>query len=795
MTRTQRIKDYIRSYPPEICMERGRIYTEEFFSHPERPLVIRRAEAFARYLREMTIYIGDDDLLVGNTASKPLAAALFPEFAVDWIEEELDTFEKRDRQRFIVPPELHDEILSMCEKWKGYTHYDRVGYNLKSTIGEYLIGEQHPSVNETMIIEHNQNGDGHIIPDYVKLLDIGLEGVIDEAQRNLALLREDDPEYLEKKAFLESVVICMQGALDYANRLAKLAFEKAKSAPTPERRAELTEIARICAKVPRKAPDTFYEALQFVLFIHLMIQMESNGHSISMGRMDSYLKKYYDRDRAAGRIDAAFAQQLCECFLLKCFEANKLRDWGTTENLGGNQLFQTITLGGQTQDGKTAVNELSYIFLEALGNTNMNIPTVIVSMGSTTPLEFYEAALRALVRHGGGMPAFFNDDVAVDMMVRAGIPLSDARNWAGMGCSEVRIPGKHGTGVTPVYVNVMKLLELALHDGYNPNTGKCLRPSSRPFVECRNLKEVIALWEEQLDFYLPFIPRIERAIAESYYTLTPTPFLSGVVDYRIEMGKDISWGRGPNYNDTIVHAHGYPNAANALEALDRVCFKDQKYTLKEVMEAIDENFASDKGMAIRKALLNAPKFGNDDDEVDDLCRDLFTILPAKMRQFTPLRGGQFGCTAQTVVMNVTDGAVVGATPDGRRAGESLADNMSPTPGTDLQGITGVFNSLAKIDHALMDNGSILNIRFHPSALNSPEKIEKIAQAIAVYFEKGGFQVQFNVVGREVLLDAQQHPENYRSLVVKVAGFSCFYCELEKKWQDHLIARTEYDAFA
>ena len=802
MTRAERIKKYILGYKPQLCLERGRIYTEECFRDPFLPVVIRRANAFRRFLKEMTLYIGADDLLLGNTASKPLAASLFPEYAVDWIEEELDTFEKRESQRFLVPEGTREEILSMCRIWDKHTHFDRVDYHLKSTIGEFLMGpgedgngHKHPSINQTMSIEHNQNGDGHIIPDYAGLLDTGFLPVMEKTRRQLSLLSEEDPEYFEKKEFLEAVLISLEGAIAYGERLASLAEETMeKEELTQERRAELSRAAKALRRVPAKAPKSFFEALQMVLIVHLLIQIESNGHSISMGRMDSYLYPFWKRDMDAGVLDENETRELLECFLLKCFEANKLRDWGTTEVLGGNQLFQTITLGGQTTDGQTAVNPLSYLFLDALGHTNMNIPTVVVSVGKTTPLAFYEASLDALLKHGGGMPAFFCDDVAVDMMLRAGVDLRDARNWAGMGCSEVRVPGKHGTGVTPVYVNVFKLLELAIYNGTNPSTGETLCPSSHRFEDCRSIEDVMELFSEQLDYYLPFIPKIERAIAESYYTLTPTPFLSATVNYRIEMGKDISWGRGPNYNDTIVHAHGYPNTANALAALDTVVFRQKKYSLSQIKAAMEEDFASEEGTAIRKALLAAPKFGNDEDAVDEICRRLYTIIPEKMRSFKPLRGGQFGCTAQTVVMNVKDGEVIGAMPDGKRAREYLADNLSPTPGTDLEGVTAVFNSLAKLDHSLMDNGDILNVRFHPTALNSPEKIKKVAQAIRAYFRMGGFQVQFNVVGREILLAAQENPEAYRSLVVKVAGFSSFYVELEKKWQDHLTARTEYEEF-
>lgn len=798
MTRTQKIKEYILSYTPEICITRAKIYTEECLGKESIPVVIRRARAFKRTLEEMDIYIGPDDLLLGNSSSQPLAASLFPEYAVDWIEDELDTFETRPRQRFSITPQNKDYVRRMCQAWTGSTHFDRVDYSIKTTIGDYLMGpgsdgkgHQHPSINQTMSIEHNQNGDGHIIPDYVGLLSTGVDAVRTKAKTTMSMLNEADEEYLDKLAFLEAVVLSLDGYESYCRRLAKMSIEQANGNVSEQRKKELLGLAEICRKIATEKPETYYEALQMVLIIHLLIQIESNGHSISLGRMDSYLYPYYVRDKEQGILDDAQAQQLYECFLLKCFEANKLRDWGTTEILGGNQLFQTITLGGQDENGHSAVNPLSYIFLKALGNTNMNIPTVIVSVGSKTPTEFYEASLEALMAHGGGMPAFFNDDVAIDMMLRVGVDLRDARNWAGMGCSEVRVPGKHGTGVTPVYVNMMKILELALYDGMNPNTQKTLYPASMSFLDAKSIKDVETIFKEQLQYYLKFIPKIERAIAESYFTLTPTPFLSAVVNYRIEMAKDISWGRGPNYNDTIVHSHGYPNLANAFSALEDVVFKKKLYTTSQILEAMKSNFAGEENMQIRRVLIDSQKFGNDDGAVDELCCRLFTIMPEMMRELKPLRGGQFGCTAQTVVMNVIDGEVIGATPDGRKSGEWLADNMSPASGTDVNGITAVFNSVAKVDHALMDNGSILNVKFHPTSLNTAAKRKKTALALEVYFRKGGFQCQFNVISREILEDAQKHPDQYRTLVVKVAGFSAFYTELEEKWQNHLIARTEY----
>lgn len=338
-------------------------------------------------------------------------------------------------------------------------------------------------------------------------------------------------------------------------------------------------------------------------------------------------------------------------------------------------MFQTITLGGQTPAGKTAVNELSYIFLEALGNTNMNIPTVIISAGQDTPMEFYEAGLRALIRHGGGMPAFFNDDVAIDMMYRDGIDLTDARNWAGMGCSEVRIPGKHGTGVTPVYINLLKILELTLHNGMNPSGGSVYYKNRRDIRSAESIEDVIEAFNEQLDFYLPFIQRIEHIIGSAYYTLTPTPYLSAIVDYRIDMARDISYGRGMNYNNTIVHVHGIPNIANSLVAIDELVFNKKKYSLQEIIDAMDSNFERGSYGRIHKDVLACPKVGNDDETADQLFTEIYRLLPDKMKKFKPHRGGKFGCTAQTVVMNISDGAVIGSYA-GRACGRGINSGQS-----------------------------------------------------------------------------------------------------------------------
>jgi pyruvate formate-lyase/glycerol dehydratase family glycyl radical enzyme len=759
-------------------------------------LIVRRALAFAEYLRQKTIYINPEELIVGSSSSKPLAASIFPEYSVDWVLDELDEFGERPRHKFFIDREHKEELEALCRRWIGYTHFDRVDSSLSLLLGEALRfkneeAHRYPHINQVLTIEHNQNGDGHIIPNYEKLLNTGLPGVLLEIEAGERSVDRTSADALEKLTFLKAARITIEAVAEHMERYGAYAGKLMLDESNEQRRKELADIQESCRRLATSAPSNFFDAMQLILMVHLLIQVESNGHSISIGRMDQLLYPYFEHDLENGAITREEARDLCEQFILKCHEANKLRDWGTTEILGGNQLFQTITLGGQLKDRRDGVNDLSYLILESLANTNLNIPTVIVSINQNTPIEFVEASVEALKRHRGGMPAFFNDDIAIQSLLTVGVSIQDARNWAGMGCSEVRVPGRHGTGLTPVYVNVLKIFELAMYDGCNPKTGTLHCPSSKSIIDCNSIEDVLELFREQLSHYLSYIPAVESAIAESYFTLTPTPFLSSVVDYRIQQGKDISWGRGSNYNDTIIHAHGFPNVANSLSALDKLVFSSGKYGLSTVIDGMRRNFAAPEFVRLRNDLLNAPKFGNADEGVDSLCNRVFSTFVEEMNKYKPMRGGSFGCTGQTVVMNVQDGEVVGATPDGRLDEEAIADNMSPAPGTDRNGMTSVFNSLSRVDHSLMDNGSILNLKFHPTLVDSKEKVANLARSIKTYFSSGGFQLQLNIIDRDTLIAAQENPEKYSNLIVKVAGFSSYFVELEKKWQDQLISRTEY----
>ncbi len=761
-------------------------------------IILRRVKAFRKVLQEMSIYIQEDELLVGNLASKPRAAPVFPEFGVEWIADELSQFSRRSHDRFLISEDKKEELRNICRYWKGRTHFARCSKLLSLILpgalrGPGLKGYLHPNINEVFwITPHIFSGEGHIIPNYEKALDKGLNGIIEETERKLKELDYNDPESVKKIVFLDAVIISLRTVVEFAHRFSLLATNLGKKESDAERKAELRDIARICKWVPANPPRSFYEALQMCWFLHLVIQIESNGHSISLGRMDQYLYPFYYTDIQEGKITPEKARELIECFFVKCSESSKLRDWASTQALSGYPLFQALTIGGQTKTGEDAVNDLSYLFLRATGNTKLFIPSVMVRIHSKTSQGFLAAVCRTLIRHGGGLPAFFNDEIAIPMLCSIGVNLEDARNWAVMGCCEARVPGKYCTSQTPCIINLLKVLELSLNKGMNPNTGLQLCPGSRDLSSFSSYEEILSEFKRQLEFYVSFLPLCERIIRSSYAELTPTPFLSALIDYRTQVAKDVSEGGGPNYNDTVVHGHGIPDVGNSLAAIKRLVFEEKKLSGLQLKQALDTNFKSERGKGILVMAKKAPKYGNDDDYVDSIVAEIFRIFAKEVRKYNPLGGGNFGPTSQTLSMNVIDGEVVGATPDGRKAGESIADNISPAAGTDRKGPTAVYKSVSKLDHALMSDGIILNLKFHPIAVESEAGIEKFAQAIRTYFiDLKGFEVQFNIVSAETLENAQKNPERYQNLIVKVAGYSARFVDLEELWQNQLIARMEY----
>jgi pyruvate formate-lyase/glycerol dehydratase family glycyl radical enzyme len=794
MDRGQRLKEFVYSHQPSICPERAEIFTDSFRRTGGQPMILRRARAFESVLAGMSLYISPEELIVGNQARKPRSAPVFPEFNVDWIERELEELPGRALDPFQVDETAGKVLRRIGRYWKGRTHHDRTRSLVLALLPEDLLRaydfDTH-AFDQVVSNRRMNDGDGHIIANYRRILETGLLEVVWQAEAEAAKLDLRSAEGQEKRLFLESLRIVCSAAVNFARRFAAEARRLARIENTPARRGELLAIAANCERVPAHPARTFWEALQSCWFQHLLIQIESNGHSISLGRFDQYIHPFYQRDLRRSILTRERAAELLECFWVKCCEIIKFKERVLTRFQSGYPLFQALTVGGVTPEGTTAVNELSYLCLEVSGRMKTVQPTTMVRIARDTPQDFLLAACRSLLEHGGGLPAFFGDEAALPMLEEIGVPLEEARDWAVMGCAEVQVAGRFlpATGGTS-HVNLLKILEITLNGGVNPSTGRSVFPESGKLAGLRSYRRLFQSFKRRLESYISVVPILDTITSRSYAALTPTPFLSALVDGRVACGKDVSEG-GCAHNNQVCLGYGLANTANSLASLKKLLFEERRFEAGELKAALDGDFSGPGGEGIRQILLNrGPKFGNDDEFVDEIARKVADLFADAIRRHTPCRGGVYGPTTQTLTANVPQGMVVGATPDGRRAGEPLADNNSPSAGTDLNGPTAAIRSVTRLDHTRFSNGTVFNLKFHPSVFSGgPERLGSFTALIRTFFELGGFQVQFNILSAETLAEAKKNPEKYRNLVVKVAGYSAQFVMLDGSLQDQIIQRT------
>lgn len=796
MDRAIRRRDAALDIFPRICVDRARFLTEAYRSNEDLPMILRRAEAFSAVLTNMSIYISDDELIVGNQAGSPRAAPLFPEYGVHWILEELDQFENRPYDAFQIDAHAKKELRAMLPYWLKKSYFDRVRALADAALeGQVRDCFDFDNSNLNQVISNPGqifSGAGHVTPDFERVITIGLEGIMSSVRRHMADAVPASPDGLKRILFYQAVLISLEAVIGFAERFSYEAKQAAEYEKDTSRRKELEHISAICAHVPARPARSFWEALQATWFIHLILQIESNGHSMSLGRMDQYLYPYYAEDLRKGIITPDEALELIQLFMVKCFELNKLRSWTNSQYVAGYPMFQQITLGGQTNDGKDAANELSDLFLEALAKTGLSQPSVSVRLFGESTNRFLKKSVQTVVDHKGGLPAFFNDDVVVPLLQDIDVAPEDARNWSVMGCAEPQVMGKFLPGISACHVNLLKILELTLNGGVNPSTGKMLYPAKGTLTTYASIEEIIAAYKEQLEKYVTFALTLDSFAAQAQEELVQTPFLSSLIEHRIEMGKDVADQAGRTHANQVILGHGSVNVGNALAAIGKLMFEERVLDSEVLISELKNNFEGRNGEKIRQMLINrAPKYGNDDDYVDRLTRETLNFFLNKCHSMRHYWDGRYGPTPQGVSANVPMGASVGATPDGRKAGEPLADNTSPSSGTDLKGPTAVLNSVAKLDHGLASNGTILNLKIHPSALQSNEGMEKFASLVRTFFDAKGMQVQFNIITVEDLLKAQREPEKHRNLVVKVAGYSAHFTSLDKRLQDQIIERTTH----
>ncbi|MEZ0576758.1 glycyl radical protein [Halodesulfovibrio aestuarii] len=761
---------------PAICAERAVLLTESYKATEGQPIANRRAKALENVLANMSIFIQDGELLVGNQCSMPRSAPIFPEFSCKWVEEELDRLEKRTADVFLISEETKDKLRSAFSYWDGRT--------TNEIAAAFMPPESLEAHNDVVYTVGNYfyNGVGHISPDYNKVLTEGLLSVIASAEEAIEKLDFTDAEAQNKRHFLESVVTANKAVIAFAERFAALAEEKAATADKG-RKEELLEIARICRKVPAHPAETLQEALQAFWFVHLVVQIESNGHSISPMRFDQYMNPFLQE----GSTSVERAQELLDMLWIKFSELNKVRDEASTMAFAGYPMFMNLIVGGQTRDGADATNAMSFLVLQASANTKLYAPSLSIRIHEGTPDVLYKRAAE-VSRLGLGYPAYYNDRVIIPALLARGLSREDARDYGIIGCVEPQVGGKTEGWHDAAFFNMSKVIELCLNDGVDKRTGKQIGPKSGKLEDFTSFDEVMKSYEAQTSYFVKLMAAADNAVDMTHGKHCPLPFLSGLVEDCIGRGMSLQEG-GAIYNFTGPQGVGVANAGDSLAAIKKLVFEDKLITAKELQDALHSNFEGQEDL--RLMLVNrAPKYGNDNDFADAVAKEAAGIYCREVNRYTNPRGGKFQPGLYPASANVPLGSVVTATPDGRMAWTPLADGVSPISGYDSCGPTASVLSVAKLDHEIASNGTLLNQKFHPSALEGENGLENLKAVTETYFQNGGFHVQYNVISRQTLEEAQENPDDYKGLVVRVAGYSAFFTALDKSLQDDIIARTE-----
>ncbi|MDR3171428.1 MAG: glycyl radical protein [Treponema sp.] len=788
--RMRNFREALLTVKPFVCAERARITTDTYRQNLDKPMVLRRALMYQNVLEGMSIFIEPETLLAGNQASGNRSAPIFPEYAMDWVIDELDTFDKRDGDRFYITEETKAALREIAPFWEHNTVKDRgLAAMPPGARVFYDLGIIKAEGNIT-------SGDAHVAVNYGRMLKTGLRACKEQAEAKLAGLDLTDYQNLAKSYFYRSVIIVVDATCAFAKRYANLALSAAQTEKDEARKAELEEMSRVLNKVPYEAAETFYEAVQSLWLVHLCLQIESNGHSLSYGRMDQYLVPYYEADLAAGRITEAGACELLTNLWLKTFTINKIRSWSHTRFSAGSPLYQNVTIGGQTPAATDAVNPLSYLILRSVAQTRLPQPNLTVRYHKGLDDRFIEECIE-VVRLGFGMPAFNNDEIIIPSFINKGVKPEDAYNYSAIGCVEVAVPGKWGYRCTGMsFLNFPKSLLIALNDGVDNVSGTRLCQGVGHFRDMRSFDEVMRAWDRIIREFTRQCVIIDSTADTVLERDTADVLCSALCDDCIERGLNLKEG-GAVYDFISDLQVGIANLADSLAAIKKCVFEDASVTAADLWDALEANFEGPKNEHIRRLLLAAPKYGNDDDYVDSLIRQAYDVYIDEMKKYHNTRygrgpiGGIYYAGTSSISANVPQGAGTTATPDGRKAGEPLAEGCSPAHGMDRNGPTAVFKTVSKLPTEEITGGVLLNQKVTPQILEKPEDRKKLSSLIRAFFNRlQGFHVQFNVVSRETLLDAQVHPDAHRDLIVRVAGYSAFFNVLSRETQNDIIERTE-----
>ncbi len=791
-TLSPRMKQYRESVldkKPYIDAERAMLATEAYKENQGKHVYMQRALMLKNILENMTIYIEEETKIVGNQASSNNDAPVFPEYTMEFIIDELDKFEKRDGDVFYITEETKEKLRSIAPYWEGKTLRDYSKSLLPDEIAPFLgfFG-----------MEGKMNsGDAHLAADYPTLLKEGLGGYEERTREKLALLDMTKPESIDQYQFLHSVLTVIEAVDNYAKRFSKLALELAEES-NPDRAEELREISRITNKIPYQPADTFAEAIQAVWFIQVILQIESNGHSLSYGRFDQYMNEFYIADLEAGRITKEEAVELLGNLWIKTETVNKVRSQSHTYGSAGSPLYQNVTIGGQTRDKKDAVNEMSYLVLQSVAQTRLPQPNLTVRYHAGLDDQFMKECIE-VVKLGFGMPAFNNDETIIQSFIDYGVDEADAYDYSAIGCVETAVPGKWGYRCTGMsYVNFPKVLLITMNNGTDPDTGLQFAKGLGHFTEMNSFEELMIAWDSVLREITRMSVAVENVCDIGLERKVPDILCSTLTQDCIGRGKPIKEG-GALYDYISGLQVGIANMADSLAAIKKLVFEEEKITQQELWDAMMGNFQGERGLEIQDMLIHeAPKYGNDEDYVDELIVEAYASYIDEIEKHPntrhgrgPIGGGRYAGTS-SISANVSQGMGTLATPDGRNAHEPLAEGCSPSHNMDQNGPTGVFNTVAKLPTEKIVGGVLLNQKVNPSVLSKETDAMKLIMLIRAFFNRlKGYHVQYNVVSRETLLDAQANPDEHRDLIVRVAGYSAFFNVLSKATQDDIIARTEH----
>lgn len=789
--RMRAFREEVLDERPFVDAERAVLCTESYRQTQNQPPVMRRALALAHILDDMSIYIEDKTLLAGNQATKNCNAPVFPEYTLGFVLDELDSFEKRDGDVFYITDEDKRRIRGIAPFWENNTLRDR---------GMALLPDEVSVFMETGLfgMEGKLNaGDAHLAINHARMLREGLRGYEERARRAKAALDLTDPDSVDKYAFYKAVLVVIDAVRRFSLRYSALAVDLASRESDPARRAELERMGAICAKVPYEPASSFREAMQAVWFSQVLLQIESNGHSLSFGRFDQYLYPYYKADLDGGRISEDEALELLCNLWIKTLTVQKIRSQAHTLSSAGSPMYQNVTIGGQTTDGRDAVNELSFLVLRSVAQTRLTQPNLTVRYHANIDRRFLDECVEVM-RLGFGMPALNNDEVIIPSFISWGVSEEDAYDYSAIGCVECAVPGKWGYRCTGMsYLNFPRLLLCTMNGGVDLTSGKRFTKDYGHFTEMESYEELAEAWDKTIREMCRYSVIVENAIDKASERDVPDVLCSALTDDCIARGKTIKEG-GAVYDFISGLQVGIANMADSLAAIKKLVFEEEKIGRQQLWDALLDDFQSPEGQRVQRLLIDeAPKYGNDIDYVDDLAVESYEPYIEEVAKYPSTRfgrgpiGGIRYAGTSSISANVGQGMGTMATPDGRHAREPLAEGCSPAHNCDKQGPTAVFKSVSKLPTEKITGGVLLNQKLTPTMLSREENRQKLELMLQTFFNRlHGYHVQYNVVSRDTLIDAQRHPEAHKDLIVRVAGYSAFFNVLSRATQDDIIGRTE-----